>query len=86
MQINLIDAVGYAAASLTTISFVPQVIRSWQSKDLTGVSLLMYSFFTLGVALWLMYGILLESFPVVVANTITLLLASMVLFLKIKHK
>ena len=49
----LVDLVGFAAASLTTLSFVPQVLHSWKTRELSGVSLLMYSLFTLGVALWL---------------------------------
>jgi MtN3 and saliva related transmembrane protein len=55
------DLIGYGAAILTTAAFVPQALKSWSSRDLSGVSLSMYSLFTLGVALWLLYGILLQS-------------------------
>jgi MtN3 and saliva related transmembrane protein len=79
------DLIGYGAAILTTAAFVPQALKSWSSRDLSGVSLSMYSLFTLGVALWLLYGILLKSWPIILANLITLILASVVLKLKISH-
>jgi MtN3 and saliva related transmembrane protein len=79
------DLIGYGAAILTTAAFVPQALKSWSSRDLSGVSLSMYSLFTLGVALWLLYGILLKSWPIILANLITLILASVVLILKISH-
>jgi MtN3 and saliva related transmembrane protein len=74
---------GYPAAFLTTIAFVPQAWQSWRTRDLSGISLPMYTLFTTGVALWLGYGIAIGSVPVIVANSITLLLASAVLWLKI---
>ncbi|MEJ3960137.1 SemiSWEET transporter [Brachymonas sp. G13] len=77
---------GYAAATLTTISFVPQALHSWRTRDVAGISLGMYSLFTLGVALWLAYGLWLHSWPMVIANSITLLLASMILDLKIRYR
>ncbi len=80
------DLVGYAAATLTTLAFVPQTLHSWRTRDLSGVSLGMYSLFTLGVACWLLYGVILESWPIMIANTITLALAGSVLFLKLRHK
>jgi len=74
---------GYPAAFLTTVAFVPQAWQSWRTRDLSGISLPMYTLFTLGVALWLAYGIAIGSAPVIAANTVTLLLASVVLWLKI---
>jgi MtN3 and saliva related transmembrane protein len=56
-----IDVVGYVAAVLTTIAFVPQALTSWRTRDLSGVSLPMYSIFTAGVAMWLAYGVMLGS-------------------------
>lgn len=76
------DLLGYGAAFLTTAAFVPQALHSWASRDLSGISLSMYSLFTLGVALWLAYGIALDSVPIILANSVTLALASMVLVLK----
>lgn len=80
------DVIGYAAATLTTLAFIPQTLHSWRSRDLSGVSLGMYSLFTMGVALWLLYGVVLESWPIIIANAITLALAGSVLFLKLRHK
>jgi len=86
MPLNLADIVGYAAAVLTTVAFFPQVLKSWQTRDLSGVSLTMYSLFTAGVALWLTYGVLLGTWPIIIANGITLALAGVVLVLKVRHK
>ena len=80
------DLIGYIAAILTTLAFLPQALHSWRSRDLSGVSLPMYAMFTVGVAFWLVYGILIASLPVIIANAVTLILASMVLWLKIDHK
>ena len=75
IAITLIDVVGSVAAGLTTLSFVPQAWLSFKTRNVSGISLSMYSAFTLGVALWLAYGLLLEAWPVVIANAITLVLA-----------
>lgn len=77
------DWVGYAAATLTTFSFVPQVRLLIHRRDVSGVSLGMYSAFALGIVLWLAYGLLIGAWPVVVANAITLLLVGTILALKI---
>jgi MtN3 and saliva related transmembrane protein len=80
------DWVGYGAACLTTAAFVPQALHSWQSRDLSGISAGMYSLFTLGVGLWLVYGLIIGSWPVILANGVTLLLAGVVLGLKLRHR
>lgn len=80
------DLIGFAAAALTTVAFVPQAAKSWTTRDLSGISLSMYGLFTLGVALWLCYGVLLGSWPIIIANAITLALAGVVLILKLIHK
>jgi MtN3 and saliva related transmembrane protein len=77
--------VGAIAAVFTTIAFIPQAYHSYKTRDLSGVSLPMYSIFTLGVALWLAYGLLLHNWPLIIANAITLALSMMILVLKIKH-
>ena len=86
MALTLIDMVGFVAGALTTAAFVPQVLKSWQTRDLSGVSLRMYSLFTAGVALWLAYGLMLSSWPVIICNAITLVLAGGVLALKVRHR
>lgn len=80
------DLLGYAAAALTTASFIPQAVKSWSSRDLSGISLSMYSLFTLGVGLWMFYGLAIGSWPVIIANAITLALAGTVLILKLRHR
>jgi MtN3 and saliva related transmembrane protein len=83
MNPELSNLIGYPAAFLTTIAFVPQAWKSWRTRDLSGISLPMYALFTTGVALWLSYGVVIGSMPVIVANAVTLLLASVVLWLKV---
>ena len=83
---DLINLIGTVAATLTTMAFLPQAWRSWRTRNLSGISLAMYSFFTLGVFLWLVYGILLVQWPIIVANAITFVLSCSILFLKIRHK
>jgi MtN3 and saliva related transmembrane protein len=83
MQTDLSSLLGYPAAFLTTVAFVPQAWQSWRTRDLSGISLPMYALFTLGVALWLGYGLAIGSVPVVAANAVTLMLASVVLWLKL---
>ena len=78
------DWIGSAAATLTTTAFIPQAWRMWRTRHTTDISLGMYTLFTLGVTLWLAYGIQLESLPIIVANSVTLLLAGTVLAMKIK--
>ncbi len=83
MNPELSNLLGYPAAFLTTIAFVPQAWQSWRTRDLSGISLPMYALFTSGVALWLGYGLMIGSLPIIAANAVTLLLASVVLWLKI---
>jgi MtN3 and saliva related transmembrane protein len=76
---------GYAAAILTTSSFVPQAVMTIRSRNTSSISLAMYVIFTVGVALWLVYGIALESWPMILANTVTLGLAATILALKLRY-
>lgn len=79
-----LEWVGTAAACLTTGSFIPQAWLTFRTRDVSGISLGMYSAFTLGVALWLIYGLALGSRPVTVANAITLTLASGILIMRLR--
>ena len=81
----LTDGVGAVAACLTTASFLPQVWLSFKTRDVSGVSLGMYSVFTAGVALWLVYGLLLGAWPIAVANAVTLVLAIAILVMKLVY-
>ena len=78
------DWIGSVAATFTTTAFIPQAWQVWRSHHTADISLGMYVLFTLGVALWLCYGLLLQSWPIIIANGITLLLAGSVLAMKFK--
>ncbi len=80
------DIIGYIAATLTTVSFVPQAWHTFRTKDVSGISLGMYSVFTVGIALWLAYGLMLNAWPIVIANVITLALASLILVMKLRYR
>jgi len=84
MTMNFANWIGTAAATLTTLSFLPQVWKIIRSRHTADISLGMYALFTLGVAFWLVYGILNDSWPIIFANSITLLLAGTVLVMKLK--
>jgi MtN3 and saliva related transmembrane protein len=79
----LADWVGSLAATLTTAAFVPQAWMTWKKRHADGVSLGMYSIFTTGVAFWLIYGLLIGAWPIIIANTLTLGLALFILVMKI---
>ena len=84
MTQNEIELIGLVAGACTTASFLPQVVKTLREKNTAGISLGMYSAFTVGVALWLVYGLLLERPAIVIPNFITLILAGLVLFLKLR--
>lgn len=83
---SAIDFIGYMAAILTTVSFVPQAALVIRTRRTGGISLLMYSLFTLGVALWLLYGIATNAMPIIAANAITLVLAGTILCIAAKAR
>ena len=76
---------GYLAATLTTLAFVPQAVRTLKTRDTRGISTWMYAVFTVGVVCWLGYGIWLGSWPMIVANSVTLLLAAGILAMKLRY-
>lgn len=81
---STIDLIGYIAACLTTLSFLPQALHTFRTRDVRGISLGMYALFTTGVALWLLYGLMLMAWPLITANFITLLLALAILVMKLR--
>lgn len=83
---NIVQLLGLTAGMLTTIAFLPQVIKTWRSRSAKDLSLGMFSLFCLGVAMWLAYGILVQDLPVIAANMLTLMLASTLLFFKLRFK
>ena len=82
---SLIETIGYAAGALTTLAFVPQVVKSWRSKSVGDLSFVTLSAFTVGVFLWLVYGVALHSTPVIVANGTTLVLGALLVGLKCRY-
>jgi len=76
---------GAIAATLTTVSFVPQAMKTIRTRDTSGISLGMYVAFTIGVAFWFGYGLVLHSWPMIVSNAITFVLAMTILVLKLRH-
>ena len=81
-----ITNLGLLAALLTTIAFLPQVIKCWKTQKTKDISSLMYITLSIGVFLWLIYGFLIKDLPLILANLITLILVSSVLFLKMRYK
>jgi MtN3 and saliva related transmembrane protein len=79
-----LDVLGYIAAFCTTLSFLPQAILTIRTKDTESLSLGMYSLFTFGVTLWLIYGIHKNDYAIVIGNTVTLILSGIILLFKIK--
>ena len=80
------ETIGYAAATLTTASFVPQAWYTFRTRDVRGISLGMYLIFVAGVSLWLAYGVLTAAWPIVIANAITLALAGVILGMKLRFQ
>lgn len=76
---------GYMAAVLTTVAFMPQALKTIRSRDTSGISLSMYVIFTVGVGCWFGYGVFLASWPMIVSNIITFVLAATILGLKLRH-
>jgi MtN3 and saliva related transmembrane protein len=83
---NGIQLLGLLAGSLTTAAFLPQVVKTWKSRSAKDLSLGMFSLFCLGVSMWLVYGFAVNDVPVIAANFLTLLLASILLFFKLRFR
>lgn len=76
---------GYVAATLTTLAFVPQAVKTIRTRDTSSLSLWMYLVFTIGIGFWFGYGIVLGSWPMIVSNAITFVLSATILGLKFRH-
>jgi MtN3 and saliva related transmembrane protein len=86
MEINYITTLGLAAGLLTTIAYLPQVIKTWKSKSAQDLSWSMLIVLCIGILLWLVYGFSVQDVPVIAANVLTLILVSIILVLKIRFK
>ena len=82
---TLVTLIGLAAACLTTVAFTPQVVKAWRTRSTRDLSLGMYLVLASGIVLWLIYGLMLEDLPLILANSVTLLLVSIILYCKIRH-
>lgn len=80
-----LERTGYVAATPTTLVFVPQALKTIRSRDTGGISLAMYVVFTVGIACWFGYGVALGSWPMILSNIVTFVLAATILALKLKH-
>lgn len=80
------DALGLFAGTLTTLAFIPQVIKTWQTRSAEDLSLGMFSLFTVGIFLWLVYGFWIHALPLIVTNCVTLVLAATLLIFKLIFK
>jgi MtN3 and saliva related transmembrane protein len=85
-QASAIDLVGYMAASLTTLSFIPQAMKTLSRGDTRGISLSMYALFTSGIAFWLIYGVLTRNGPLMISNAITVVLSGLILQRKVEDE
>jgi MtN3 and saliva related transmembrane protein len=83
METSTIDLLGYAAGAMTTASFLPQAVKALRTRRTRDISLAMYVIFTMGISSWLAYGLLIGSWPVVLANLFTLILALAILGMKL---
>ena len=81
---DITNIIGTLAGTLTTIAFIPQVVKTWKTRSAHDISLFMFLLFSCGVLLWLIYGILLQALPIILANGITLTLSTSILVLKIR--
>jgi MtN3 and saliva related transmembrane protein len=86
MTSNIYNIVGYIGAICTTVAFVPQVIYTLKTKDTKAISLGMYIIFIIGITSWLIYGLHKEDLPLTLANSVTIVLANIILVCKLKYK
>ena len=85
-HLNYIDLFGFLAALLTTIAFLPQLYKTWQTKSADDVSLVMLILFITGLFCWIIYGLKIHSIPILVANIITFIFNFSILILKITYR
>jgi MtN3 and saliva related transmembrane protein len=86
MEIDVITTLGLTAGALTTIAYLPQLIKTWQSKSAEDLSWGMLITLCVGIILWLIYGVIIQDIPLITANLVTFAFASVILFLKIRYK
>jgi MtN3 and saliva related transmembrane protein len=83
--LNGYTLIGLAAAFCTTVAFLPQVIKTWQTRSTKDLSLSMFLVFTMGIFLWLVYGLATHDLPLILANGVTFVLSGTILYFKLRH-
>lgn len=83
---TFVTAIGVVAAVLTTIAFLPQAVKAWRSRSTQDISLTMYALMAIGNVLWLIYGLLLDSLPLIGANIVSLSFTTSILLLKLRYR
>ncbi len=86
MNSNNIEIIGFIAAFLTTAAFLPQVYKTWKTKDVAGLSLPMLFMFIVGITLWLVYALYINSPSMIIANSITIISSSFLIYFKIVYQ
>lgn len=81
----LVTVLGMIAGLLTTVAFLPQVMRTWRTRSTADISLVMFLIYVIGIILWLIYGLMLNDLPLITSNAVTLLFSGTILGLKLKH-
>lgn len=78
--------IGLTAATLTTLSFVPQVVKTWKMKETRDISLSMFLILGIGIILWTVYGFMIQDLPVILANCVSFIFIAIIIFLKVRYK
>jgi MtN3 and saliva related transmembrane protein len=86
MEINYITSLGLVAGVLTTIAYLPQLLKTWKSKSADDLSWSMLIMLCTGIVLWLVYGVYVQDVPIIAANIVTLCFSSVILVLKVRYK
>ena len=82
---SMVTGLGLLAGVLTTVAFVPQVVKTWRTRSTADISLGMFAILVAGIIAWLVYGTLIRDLPLILANAVTLLLAGTILFFKLRN-
>lgn len=85
MEITGVSIIGFVAGTCTTLAFLPQVIRTWRTRSTEDISLGMFSLMVFGIALWLFYGIVIGDWPLIIADSVSLLFAAVILGMKVRY-
>lgn len=85
-QLGFATVLGLVAGTLTTLSFLPQLLKAWKSRSTHDISIGMFSLLAVGITLWIVYGVVTSDLPVVVANSVTLVLVGLILALKLRYR